>query len=228
MVIENWLNVLRASIQELWITVANFLPSLLGALAVFVIGLIVAAVLEKVVERVVYYIRLDALLKKLGVEAIIERAHMKLNSGLLAGRIVYWFFVLAFLLAASDILGFFTLSAFLRDVLQYVPQVLVAMLILLAALMLAGFLRGLVRASVMSANLHGAKGLGTLTWWVVVIFGLLTALVQLGVAVSIINTLITGLIAMLSLAGGLAFGLGGKEMAAKWLQKLENEVEHHS
>ncbi len=226
MIIENWLNVLRASIQELWITVANFLPSLIGALAVFIVGLIVAAVLEKVAERLIFYIRLDILLKKVGLEAIVERAHMKLNSGHFVGKIVYWFFVLAFLLAASDILGFFTLSAFLRDVLSYIPQVLVAMLILLAAFVLANFLRGLVRASVMSANLHGAKGLGMLTWWVVMIFGLLTALVQLGVAVSIINTLITGLIAMISLAGGLAFGLGGKEMAAKWLQKAEDEIEH--
>lgn len=228
MIVENWLNVLRASIQELWITVANFLPSLIGALVVFIVGLIVAAVLDKVVERLVYYVRLDVLLRKLGVEGVAERAHMKLNSGHFIGKIVYWFFVLAFLLAASDILGFFTLSAFLRDVLNYVPQVLVAMLILLAALMLANFLKGLVRASVMSANLHGAKGLGTLTWWIVVIFGLLTSLVQLGVAVSIINTLITGLIAMLSLAGGLAFGLGGKEHASKWIQKLEDEVEHRS
>ncbi|MDO8467286.1 MAG: hypothetical protein Q7S83_04070 [bacterium] len=228
MIVENWLNVLRASIQELWITVANFLPSLIGALIVFIVGLIVAAVLEKIVERLVFYVRLDVLLRKLGVEGIAERAHMKLDSGHFVGKIVYWFFVLAFLLAASDILGFFTLSAFLRDVLNYVPQVLVAMLILLAALMLANFLKGLVRASVMSANLHGAKGLGALTWWIVVIFGLLTSLVQLGVAVSIINTLITGLIAMLSLAGGLAFGLGGKEMATKWLGKLESEIEHHS
>lgn len=227
MVIENWLNVLRASIQELWITVANFLPSLIGALVVFIVGLIVAAVLERVAERLIFYVRLDTLLKKAGLEAIVERAHMKLNSGHVVGKLVYWFFVLAFLLAASDILGFFTLSAFLRDVLSYAPQVLVAMLILLAAFVLANFLRGLVRASVMSANLHGAKGLGMLTWWVVIIFGLLTALVQLGVAVSIINTLITGLIAMISLAGGLAFGLGGKELAAKWLQKLENEIEHH-
>lgn len=228
MVIQNWLNVLQASIQELWITVANFLPSLIGALVVFIVGLIVAAVLERVVERVIFYLRLDVVLKKLGLEAIAERAHMKINAGHFIGKLVYWFFILAFLLAASDILGFFTLSAFLRDVLSYAPQVLVAMLILLSALLLANFLRGLVRASVMSANLHGARGLGTLTWYVVIIFGFLTALVQLGVAVSIINTLITGLIAMLSLAGGLAFGLGGKEMAAKWLGKLENEIEHRA
>lgn len=226
MVIESWLNVLRASLQNLWLTVANFLPSLLGALVVFIVGLIVAAVLDKVVERLIYYIKLDVVLRRLGIENVLARANMKLDSGRFLGKIVYWFFIVAFLLAASDILGFFTLSNFLRDVLNYVPNILVSVLILLAALILANFLRGLVRASVMTANMHHAKGLGAIAWWGVMVFGFLTALVQLGVAVSIINTLITGLIAMLALAGGLAFGLGGKEYAAKALQAAQDEIEH--
>jgi len=226
MVIETWLNVLRASLQNLWLTVAGFLPSLVGALLVFIIGLIVAAVLDRVVERLIYYLKVDTLLRKVGVEQVVERTGMKLNSGHFLGKIVYWFFVVAFLLAASDILGFFTLSNFLRDVLNYVPNILVSVLIVLASLVLANFLKGLVRATVMSANMHHAKGLGTLAWWVVFVFGFLTALVQLGVAVSIINTLITGLIAMLAIAGGLAFGLGGKEYAAKALQAVQDEIEH--
>jgi len=213
-------------LQNLWLTVAGFLPSLVGALLVFIIGLIVAAVLDRVVERLIYYLKVDTLLRKVGVEQVVERTGMKLNSGHFLGKIVYWFFVVAFLLAASDILGFFTLSNFLRDVLNYVPNILVSVLIVLASLVLANFLKGLVRATVMSANMHHAKGLGTLAWWVVFVFGFLTALVQLGVAVSIINTLITGLIAMLAIAGGLAFGLGGKEYAAKALQAVQDEIEH--
>lgn len=228
MVIQSWLNVLSASIQNLWLTVASFLPSLIGALAIFIVGLIVAAVLDRVVERIIYYVKLDVLLKRLGVEAFIERANMKLNSGKFLGRLTYWFFVLAFLLAASDILGWYTFSSFLRDVLSYVPQVLVAIMILLATLVVANFLRGLVKASVMSANMHMAKGLSAVTWWIVTIFGFLTALVQLGVAVSIINTLITGLIAMLALAGGLAFGLGGRDMASKALDAWKSEFEHRA
>ncbi len=226
MVIESWLNVLRASIQNLWLVTAGFLPQLIGSLLVFVIGLIVAAVLDRVVERIIYHLKLDVLLRRLGVDAFVERANMKLDAGKFLGRLVYWFFVLAFLLASSDILGFSTLSGFVRDVLTYTPQVLVSVLILLATLVVANFLRGLVRASVMSANMHTAKGLGAVTWWVVFVFGFLTSLVQLGVAVSIINTLITGLIAMLALAGGLAFGLGGKDMASKMLDGLRDEFNH--
>ena len=142
------------------------------------------------------------------------------------GQVVYWFFIVVFLLAASDILGFVSLSAFLKDVLSYIPSVIVAALILLAALVVANFLRDLIRASVMGARLHAAKSLGAIAWWGVTIFGFLTALTQLGVAVEVINTLITGLVAMLALAGGLAFGLGGKEHAAQWLSHLRDEMSH--
>ncbi len=227
MVIENWLNIVRASIQQVWITVASFLPSLLGALLVLIIGLIVSSVLDRMVERMIHYLKLDALLRRLGIEAFMHRANMKLDAGIFLGKVVYWFFILVFVLAASEILGFSALSAFLGTVLMYIPQVLIAVLILLVTLIVANFLRGLVRASVMSANIGHAKALATITWWIVTIFGLSIALDQVGVAMGIINTLITGLIAMLALAGGLAFGLGGREHASRWISKLENEVTHH-
>ena len=117
-------------------------------------------------------------------------------------------------------------SDFLSSVLGYIPNVIGAALILLIALAIAHFLRGLVRTSVMGVRLHAGKTLGAIAWWGVVIFGFLAALTQLGVAVQIINTLITGLVAMLALAGGLAFGLGGKEHASDWLTKMRDELSH--
>jgi hypothetical protein len=133
--------------------------------------------------------------------------------------------LLAFLLAASDILGFFALSSFLRDVLIYLPNLVIAVLIMLAALVVANLTQHVVRASVLTARLHAVKFLGSAAWWVVMVFGGLASLVQLGIAVSIINTVITGLIAMMALAGGLAFGLGGKDYAAHLMQKLQDELE---
>lgn len=226
MLVQDWIDVVVSSLQDLWLTVVSFLPSLIGAIIVFIVGLIVAAVLERVVERVIYYLKLDMVLRKTGLESYLERANLKLNSGHFLGQIVYWFLVVAFLLATSDILGFLALSAFLKDVLLYIPNVLVAVLIVLAAFVLANFLRNLAKASVMTAQMHYAKSVSTLAWWTVMVFGFLTALVQLGIAINVINTLITGLIAMMSLAGGLAFGLGGRDYAASLLAKLRDEIEH--
>ncbi len=226
MVVENWIDVLVGSMQNLWRLVVGFLPALIGAAAVLILGLIVAAGLERLVERLVYYLKIDRLLEKLGLEHLLGRAKLELNAGHFLGKIVYWFMILAFLLAASDILGFGALSGFLRDVLLYIPNVLVAAFIVLAAVAAANFLKGLVIASVFGARLHAAKFLGIGTWWIVVIFGLLTAAAQLNIAVAIINTIITGIIAMMALAGGLAFGLGGRDVAERWLERLEDEVMH--
>lgn len=221
MLVQSWTDVLVSSLQNLWVQVLGWLPSLVGAVVVFVVGLVVAAGLGSLVEKVVVALKLDNLLRKLGIEEYTSRAHMELNSGYFFGRVVYWFLVLAFLLAASDILGFAALSVFLSDVLLYIPNLIVAVLIMVATFVAARILAGLVRASAMSARLHAAKFLGAGTWWVIVVFGGLTALYQLGVATALINTVVTGLIAMLALAGGLAFGLGGKDYAAHLVKRLE-------
>lgn len=223
MSLQQWLDVINQSLQNLWLQTVSFLPQLIGAVIVLIIGLIVAAGLERITERVVYYLKVDSLLRKLGLETYLHRANLELDSGYFLGKVVYWFMMIVFVLAASDIIGFAALSGFLVQVLLYIPQVVVAALILLAAVIVADFLKKLVVASVMSAKLHGAKFLGALTWWTVFIFGFLTAVSQLGVATLIINTVVTGLVFALSLAVGLAFGLGGKEEAANVIRKTRQE-----
>lgn len=225
MIVQSWTDVVVGSLQNLWLGFAAFAPHLIGALVVLVVGLLVAAGLGAIVEKVFEAIKLDVFLSKLGLAPYFERAGLRLRGAHFLGRLVYWFIVVAFLLAVSDSLGLYALSDFLKSVLVYLPNVIAAVLIMLAAVVVGNFLKKLVTASVMSARLHAAQFLGTLTWWAIVVFGLLTALVQLNIATSIINTLITGLIAMLALAGGLAFGLGGKEYAASLVMKLKNHTE---
>jgi len=221
----SWSDVFIVALQNAWVTVINFLPSLIGALIILIIGLLIAAVLRAIFEKVVDALRVDMLLKKLGVEKFVERAGMRLNSGKFIGGLVYWFFVVVVVLTIADVLGLGGLTIFLNSVLLYFPSVIVAVLIMLATLVVANFLRSLVRHSVMSARLHAPKFLGALTWWAVVVFGFLAALLQLGVAVQLIYTIVTGVIAMLALAGGIAFGLGGKEYAATMIERLRDHTE---
>lgn len=224
MLVQTWAEVIASSLQNLWAQVVSWLPSLIGAILVFLIGLIVAAGIASLAKRIVKTIKVDSILRKFGFEEYTKRANLELDSGHFVGEAVYWFLILAFILAASDILGFSALSSFLRDILLYVPNLAIAVLIMIATVVVAHIVRHLVRASVMGARLHAAKFLSSSAWWAVMIFGLLAALLQLGVAVSIINTLITGLIAMLALAGGLAFGLGGKDSAARFMQTVQEEL----
>jgi hypothetical protein len=225
MIIQNWLDILIGSLQSLWLGVVNFIPSLLGAIIVFILGLIIASGLDKLVERLIYWIKLDSLLRKAGLEAYFQRANLRLNSGYFLGKIVYWFIFIVFLVAAAEILGLPAFSQFLQGILSYVPTLIVAILILIATFILANFLQSLVSVSVFASKMHIAKPAAAVTWWVVIIFGFFAALLQLGVATQVINTLITGFIAMLVLAGGLAFGLGGKDLAAKLLEKAKTGID---
>lgn len=225
MVVQSWTDVVAASLQNLWYGFVNFVPGLIGALIVLIVGLIVAAGLGLLVEKIFEAVHLDPFLGKLGLKPYFERAGLKLRVSYFLGRLVYWFIVLAFVLAASDSLGLYALSGFLTSILNYLPNVIAAVLIMLAAAVLAAFLRRTVVASVTAAKLAAPHFLGALVWWTVIIFGFLAALTQLNIAAAIIQTLVTGFIAMLALAGGLAFGLGGKDYAHHLLDKLKDRTE---
>jgi len=225
MVPQVWIEVLAGSLADLWGGFIGFIPTLVGAIVVFIVGLIVAAGLGALVERLIGLLKLNSVLAKAGAEKYFKKAGVKLNVEKFFGRLTYWFILIAFFLATADILKFDALSGFLRSVLLYIPQVVVAALIMFAAIVLANFLRDIVRASVKSAGLGHPNFLGALAWWAVVVFALLASLSQLGIAVTIINTLVTGFMVMIALAGGIAFGLGGKEYATHLINKLRQQVE---
>ncbi len=224
MFVQTWVDVISYSLQNVWQGFIVFLPVFLGALIVFLVGLIIAAGLGKGVEKLIDALRLDRLLEQLGLNKLLERGDVRLHSGRFLGVLVQWFFIIVTLLAVSDILNLLAFSDFLKQVLLYVPNIVVAVLIMLAGVVLAVFLAKVVRASVLAAKLHAAHFLGTLTKWSVLVFAFLAALLQLGVASTLINTLIMGFVAMLAIAGGLAFGLGGKDVAAAWLEKIREEI----
>jgi hypothetical protein len=223
--ISSWSNVTLESLNNVWFQVLSVLPLIIGALIIFIIGLIIAVILDLAVTKIFRAIKLDNLLIKSGVGEYFARGGLRVDSGKFFGKIVYWFVIIAFGLAASDILGFYAFSDFLKTALNYIPNIVIAVLILLVTILVANFLKTLIKSSVASAKIEGAGFLSSLAWWITVIFGLLAALDKLHVTGSIINIIISGLIAMIAIAGGIAFGLGGKDYAVNLLSKIKDQLE---
>lgn len=223
MVLQTWGDVIVASLQQVWATVAVFLPLFIGAVVVFVIGWVVAVALGKVVEQIIRVARLDALLSKLDFERTLERAGWKLNSGAFIGGLIKWFLIIVFLLASVNILGLTQVSDFLRDVLLYIPNVVVAALILIISALLGDVVEKFVRGSVEAAGYRGAF-VGIMARWAIWLFAFAAALLQLGIATALVQTVVTGLVAAMALAFGIAFGLGGKDVASDFLQKVRGEL----
>lgn len=225
MIIQNLADVTMGSLLNVWIQVIDFIPALIGAIIILIVGLIIASGLKSLVEKIIFATKLDNFLRRLDLETYLQRANLRLDSGKFLGNLVYWFFAIVSILAAADVLKLEGLSNFLNQVVSYIPNIIAAALIMLATIVIANFLSALVKASVMSAKLQASKFLATLTWWATAIFGLLASLIQLGVAPMLLNTVITGVIAMFALAGGIAFGLGGKDYAAHLLNRLKDRTE---
>lgn len=224
MIIQDWAEIITISLQQVWQDFIVFLPNVIAAVITFIVGWVIAVALGKIISELIKAIRIDQLLVKLGAERPLSRAGLRLDSGMFIGGLVKWFLIIAFLLASSDILGLSQVSGFLRDVLTYLPNVIIAAIILLLGVMLSNFLSRLVVSSVSAAGLASSNFLGTVTRWSIMIFAIFAALIQLGIAPSLINTIFTGIIAMMAIAGGIAFGLGGKEQASGFISKLRSDI----
>jgi len=222
--IQNWGDVFTQSLQNVWLGVANFVPSLVIAIIIFAIGWVLAALIERLVESILKALKLDAALKSAGFEDVVKRAGHSLNSGRFVGVLCKWFVIVVFLMASLDVLGLSQVNSFLGQVVNYLPQVIVAIFILLIAVVVANAMNKIVVASAKAGQVKSAEFLGKVTKWAIWIFALLTALITLGIAPQLIQMVVTAIFAGAALAIGLAFGLGGKEVAQKWIEKTSQHI----
>jgi len=225
MIVQSWVQVLQQSFYNLLWGVVNFIPNFVFAVVVFVIGWFIAVWVEMLIEQVVKAIKVDHALRSAGVGPVVERAGYNLNSGRFLGMLVKWFIIVVFLIASLQIMGLAQVTFFLQQiVLSFLPQVIVAVLILLVAAVVAEAAGGVVTGTARAAGIRSAGFAGTMARWAIWIFAIIVALSQLGIATAYFQTLFTGVIVALSLAFGLAFGLGGQESAARFLDKAREDM----
>lgn len=221
----SFLNSVNAALFLVWQEVLIFAPLVIISLLVFVLGLVIARGIGSLVEKLLMMAKLDSLLSKTGLRTFLDRAGVQLNSARFFSELVRWFIILAFLMATTDILRLNAVTQAIKDLLAYFPNLVVSTVVMILTLVFANFLQKVVKGAVAGADIKGGSFVSALVKWAVTIFGLLIALHQLQIAVDIINILFTGLVAMLAIAGGLSFGLGGKEFAHDLVEKLRRDVE---
>lgn len=225
MVFTTWADVLSQSFQNLFYELASFVPNLIIAIIIFIVGWLVGAGLSRVVAQVVESLRIDQALKPTGIERVLSRAGFQLSAGRFLGFLVKWFFIIVFLVASLEVLGLTTVNFFIKDVvLGYLPTVIVAVLVLLVAAVVAEAAERIITGSAKAASLRAAGFLGKVARYAIWIFAILTALDQLRVAPAFMQILFTGVVIAVSIAVGLAFGLGGQVSAARYLERLQSEI----
>lgn len=221
---STWGDILIASFNNLWLSFFEFVPRFLGAIVVFVIGWIIAVALANVVRRLIEFLQIDVLVERLNIHKVFERADVELSIARLVAWLVKWFLIIAFLIAAADILAWDQVTDFLRDVAGYIPRVFVAVVILVAGMVAADFVYQVVSKAVRSTGMLQPNFVAGVAKWAILLFSVIVALDQLDIGRALLNTLVQGLVATIAIGAGLAFGLGGKEHAGKFLDRLRKDM----
>jgi len=201
----------------------EILHPLFWAFLIFLIGWLLSHWLGKITAAFLSKTRLNQALKGIGLEEPLFRIDTQLNAPKFFGEIVRWFFVILFLSAALEILELTFFSQFLWKIIDYYPNIFIAALIFLAAVFLADFSQKIVVGTLEKEKITYSRFSGKVIRWIVWLFAVLAILYQLKITPSLILVIFIGVVITISIALGLSFGLGGKDLAAKILKELEEK-----
>jgi len=218
-----WKNLVIEPVTQMLTRIMAYLPVLLGALVILIVGWIVAKAIRRLVDWLLKAIRFDALADKAGISEILRKGDLKITAREVVSSIVYWLIIIMVLVMTVDALGLPKSSDILESLFAYVPKVIAALLVLIVAMFLANFVSGIVRTAAGNANLPKPEILAGISRWAIIIFAVTISLEQLGIAPLLVTATFNIILGGIVLALALAFGLGGKDAAAKYLEELRQK-----
>ena len=224
--IDTWMENLNEAFQELWENIAFAVPQVIIAVLILIVGWVVGTFVGRVIAHLIKTLKVYEALRQAGVEDVVHRGGVSLNSGYFLGSLVKWFIIVAFLVTALNFLGFQQVNEFiLEDLLNYIPQVIIAVLVIFVAAVVGDVLQKIVVASSKAASIASAELLGGVVKWSIWIFAIFVALDHLRIVPeAFIHTLLQGIVIAVALGLGLSFGLGGQRAASEYIDKVRGRI----
>jgi mechanosensitive ion channel-like protein len=216
--INDWGDAILLALTNALNTFLAAIPGVIGALLIILIGWVLSGFIGRLVARGLRAVGADRLFAEHG-QGVYPAQAMKYPPSQVAGEIVKWVIRIIFLIAAANVLGMPQVSELLNQVLLWIPNLLVAVVILLVAPLLARFVRGAVETAADGMGFTNGALLGRIAQIAIIAFAVIVAIDQVGIAADLVNTLFVGVVAAFAIAFGLAFGLGGRDVAAQITQK---------
>ncbi len=214
------IELINSVLARFWIKFINFLPDFFGGLLILIAGFIFAGLIKRIITTVFAFSKIDSLLPK---AKLLGRNDVKLWQEIIT-EIIKWTVVILFLIPTLEIWGLSKAIGVLNQFLFYLPNVMVGVIILFIGVIISNLVAGLVKHSITTVGAASAATISVVAKSTVLFFTILITLNQLGVAQDLIRILFTAIVGMLALAGGLAFGLGGKDIAREILEELKKKI----
>lgn len=209
-----------SSINVSLLAVASFVPKFVIGALILLIGIVLASILKQLILEVLKAIRLESFLKRYGV----PEAKDEFNWSNLLAEVVRWFVIIISLIITAEIWGLPQVTTILNTLLFYLPNVFIAVIIALVGFVFARLAHDIILASTRGFSPDTANTIASIAKWAIIVFVILAVLNQLGVASDLIRILFTGFVAMIAIAGGIAFGLGGQKAAQESIESIRKRL----
>lgn len=211
-------------LQEAGASTAQYLPNMVAALAIFIIGALFARIIRGITVRVLDSLRLSNIFKMTPVEHLAHSDEIGKKIELGIASVVYWILMLIVIQTAVSVLGLTSLSVLLEKIVSYLPRIISAVLVLFLGVLLAGFVETIVKGALKTLDPRSGRAFGKVSSYLVMSFAVLVAISELGIARDFIMVLFVGFVMMIALGVGLAVGLGGKDLVKKILEKWYKDL----
>ena len=221
--VMEWENLVVVPVREMLTRVMAYLPVLVGALVILIVGWLVAKAIQRIVDWLLKALHFETLAQKAGVSEAMRKGDLKMSVSQIVSGLVYWLIIIMVLVMVVNALGMPKASDILERLFAYIPRVIAALFVLVVALFLAAFVSGIVRTAAANAKLPHPGLLAGISRWAIIIFAVTISLAQLGIAPALVTTSFNILLGGAVLALALAFGLGGKDAAARYLEELRQK-----
>ena len=191
------------------------IPKIIGFVIILVVGWFIAKLIAKGIAMLLRKINFNAMADRSGFSGFIDKMGVKCDAAGFLGETGKWFVRLLALIVAFDALGLPAVSQVLHQLLLWIPNLVVALVVLIIAGLVANWISALVRGATSQAGFSNPNFVASIASVAVWGFGIIIAVNQIGVATTLVNTLFMGLVGALALALGLSFGLGGRDTAGE-------------
>ncbi len=225
MTYTDWLSVIQPFLQQL----ITFIANLVVAIVVFIIGYLISVGIGRLITEILKSVKFNKLFEKEGWRKALQKANVEVDPSEFIGAIFKWVFVIVSLLLAVDVLKLTSFAGFLTEVLFYLPNVIVAVLVFTVAIVISDIVEKVVRATVERLRVGSGFIAASIVKWAIWVFAFFLILDQLLPSSLLVKTLYTsivyGIIGALALGIGLAIGLGGKETAGKIISDIYKKID---
>lgn len=215
--LSDWSEAFFESLASLWVMIVEILPTIIGAILIFLIGWLIAKLASKMLEKLLTYLKFDELSNKVNTDELLKKANINSTPSKLFSKFVYYLIMLLVFITAADTLGWDSITNEISKLISFLPKLLSAIVIFIIGVFIASSVRDFINGATASVGAGTGKIIGSFVFYLLIILITLTSLKQAGMDTSIITSNMLLILSAILLSASISYGFASKDILSNIL-----------